>query len=199
MCKSRITAQALREYDLAMGRGRQAVREVAPMLYKPAQGKGAQALRPPGMPLKSSTPRSTTSSQLAVDVPARQVQCGDRCLGFGKITLAFDIPFWRGQRRYLESPNAYARSIAACGPSRRSMRSTAFRPPVAIEQRLSRGGRKSTGGHDHRGLALSASAVRQSWACSTAYTTMPSCSRRPRKAHCRAAAHVSSAGQTIGP
>ncbi len=64
--------------------------------------------------------------------------------GSGKSTLAFDILFNEGQRRYLESLNAYARSIVQ--PAGRPDVDAIYGipPTVAIEQRTSRGGRKST-------------------------------------------------------
>jgi excinuclease ABC subunit A len=64
--------------------------------------------------------------------------------GSGKSTLAFDILFAEGQRRYLESLNAYARQFVQPA-SRPDVDGVAGVPPtVAIEQRTSRGGRKST-------------------------------------------------------
>ncbi len=64
--------------------------------------------------------------------------------GSGKSTLAFDILFNEGQRRYLESLNAYARQFVQ--PASRADVDAIFGipPTVAIEQRSSRGGRKST-------------------------------------------------------
>jgi excinuclease ABC subunit A len=64
--------------------------------------------------------------------------------GSGKSTLAFDILFAEGQRRYLESLNAYARQFVQ--PASRADVDAVFGipPTVAIEQRTSRGGRKST-------------------------------------------------------
>ena len=64
--------------------------------------------------------------------------------GSGKSTLAFDIVFGEGQRRYLESLNAYARQFVQ--PASRPDVDALFGipPTVAIEQRTSRGGRKST-------------------------------------------------------
>lgn len=64
--------------------------------------------------------------------------------GSGKSTLAFDILFQEGQRRYLESLNAYARSMVqpAARPDVDAIHGIA--PTVSIEQRVSRGGRKST-------------------------------------------------------
>ena len=66
--------------------------------------------------------------------------------GSGKSTLAFDILFSEGQRRYLESLNAYARQFVQ--PAARPELDAVFGipPTVAIEQRTSRGGRKSTVG-----------------------------------------------------
>ena len=59
-------------------------------------------------------------------------------------TLAFDILFAEGQRRYLESLNAYARQFVqpAARPDVDAI--SGIPPTVAIEQRTSRGGRKST-------------------------------------------------------
>ncbi|KAF7599555.1 MAG: excinuclease ABC subunit A [Candidatus Dactylopiibacterium carminicum] len=66
--------------------------------------------------------------------------------GSGKSTLAFDIVFAEGQRRYLESLNAYARQFVqpAAKPDVDAIHG--IPPTVAIEQRTSRGGRKSTVG-----------------------------------------------------
>src|SRR5690606_30378702 len=66
--------------------------------------------------------------------------------GSGKSTVAFDILFAEGQRRYLESLNAYARQFVE--PASRADVDAVYGipPTVAIEQRTSRGGRKSTVG-----------------------------------------------------
>ena len=64
--------------------------------------------------------------------------------GSGKSTVAFDIVFGEGQRRYLESLNAYARQFVQPS-SRPDVESVVGVPPtVAIEQRTSRGANKST-------------------------------------------------------
>ena len=64
--------------------------------------------------------------------------------GSGKSTLAFDVLFAEGQRRYLESLNAYVRQFVqpAARPDLDGL--SGMPPAVAIEQRTSRGGRKST-------------------------------------------------------
>jgi len=64
--------------------------------------------------------------------------------GSGKSTLAFDILFAEGQRRYLESLNAYARQFVQAAARADIDAIFGIPPTVAIEQRTSRGGRKST-------------------------------------------------------
>ncbi|UNV90499.1 MULTISPECIES: excinuclease ABC subunit UvrA [unclassified Comamonas] len=140
------TAQALREYDLAMGVGGEAVREVAPMLYKPERkAKAAQALHAKNA-IEIVNAKEHNLKSLTVDVPRGKFNVVTGVSGSGKSTLAFDILFNEGQRRYLESLNAYARSIVQ--PAGRPEVDAVYGipPTVAIEQRLSRGGRKSTVG-----------------------------------------------------
>ncbi|BCX55023.1 MULTISPECIES: excinuclease ABC subunit UvrA [Comamonas] len=140
------TAQALREYDLAMGVGGEAVREVAPMLYKPERkAKAAQALQAKNS-IEIVNAKEHNLKSLTVDVPRGKFNVVTGVSGSGKSTLAFDILFNEGQRRYLESLNAYARSIVQ--PAGRPEVDAVYGipPTVAIEQRLSRGGRKSTVG-----------------------------------------------------
>jgi len=83
---------------------------------------------------------------LSVDIPRGKFNVVTGVSGSGKSTLAFDILFNEGQRRYLESLNAYARSIVQ--PAGRPEVDAVYGipPTVAIEQRLSRGGRRSTVG-----------------------------------------------------
>jgi excinuclease ABC subunit A len=66
--------------------------------------------------------------------------------GSGKSTLAFDILFAEGQRRYLESLNAYARQFVQPAARADVDAVSGIPPTVAIEQRTSRGGFKSTVG-----------------------------------------------------
>jgi excinuclease ABC subunit A len=64
--------------------------------------------------------------------------------GSGKSTLAFDIVFAEGQRRFLDSMSAYARQFVQ-QLERPDVDAVSGLPPtVAIEQRVSRGGGKST-------------------------------------------------------
>lgn len=64
--------------------------------------------------------------------------------GSGKSTLAFDILYAEGQHRYLESLSVYARQFVEVLPRPNVDLVAGIPPTVAIEQRLSRGSKKST-------------------------------------------------------
>ncbi len=131
------TALALREYEAAMGKvhGVEEARAKA-WKTKPAFSNLIQIVNAKEHNLKS----------LSVNIPRGKFNVVTGVSGSGKSTLAFDILFNEGQRRYLESLNAYARSIVQ--PAGRPEVDAVYGipPTVAIEQRLSRGGRKSTVG-----------------------------------------------------
>ncbi|MBU3739757.1 MAG: excinuclease ABC subunit A, partial [Rhodoferax sp.] len=138
------TGQALRDYAQAMGEVH-AVREGGALLASarpvPAAGGGDG----PGS-IQIVHAREHNLKSLSVDIPRGRFSVITGVSGSGKSTLAFDILFNEGQRRYLESLNAYARSIVQ--PAGRPEVDAVYGipPTVAIEQRLSRGGRKSTVG-----------------------------------------------------
>jgi excinuclease ABC subunit A len=64
--------------------------------------------------------------------------------GSGKSSLAFDIIYAEGQRRYIDSLSAYARQFLNIMDRPNVDLLTGIPPTVAIEQRMSQGGRKST-------------------------------------------------------
>jgi len=64
--------------------------------------------------------------------------------GSGKSTLAFDILFAEGQRRFLDSMSAYARQFVEQLEKPDVDSIEGLPPSVAIEQRVTRGGGKST-------------------------------------------------------
>ena len=64
--------------------------------------------------------------------------------GSGKSSLAFDVIYAEGQRRYIDSLSAYARQFMRVMTKPDVDVLCGLPPTVAIEQRLSRGGRTST-------------------------------------------------------
>ncbi len=90
--------------------------------------------------------REHNLKDLSLTIPHHKLTVITGVSGSGKSTLAFDILFNEGQRRYLESLNAYARQFVQ--PAARAEVDAIFGipPTVAIEQRTSRGGHKSTVG-----------------------------------------------------
>ena len=64
--------------------------------------------------------------------------------GSGKSSLAFDVLFAEGQRRYLDSVSAYARQFVSQLPRPKVESVSGLPPTVALEQRTSRGSRRST-------------------------------------------------------
>jgi len=88
--------------------------------------------------------RENNLKNIDVNIPHNKLTVISGVSGSGKSTLAFDLIFGEGQRRYLESLNAYARQFVQ--PAARPDVDAIYGipPAVAIEQRTSRGGRKST-------------------------------------------------------
>jgi excinuclease ABC subunit A len=83
---------------------------------------------------------------LTLSIPRERLTVITGVSGSGKSTLAFDILFAEGQRRYLESLNAYARQFVQPAARADVDAVLGLPPTVAIEQRTSRGGAKSTVG-----------------------------------------------------
>ena len=131
------TAAALRDYAEAL-RPAAALREPAPS-WRVARPDVPQAIR-------IVHAREHNLRNLSVDIPHGRFTVITGVSGSGKSTLAFDILFNQGQRRYLESLNAYARSIVQPAGRPEVDAVWGIPPTVAIEQRLSRGGLKSTVG-----------------------------------------------------
>jgi excinuclease ABC subunit A len=125
------TGKALREYEAAFGKPLKAEEPAGRYLPKAIRIHNA---------------REHNLKNIDVEIPRGRFTVVTGVSGSGKSTLAFDILFAEGQRRYLESLNAYARQFvqAAARPDVDAI--FGIPPTVAIEQRTSRGGRKSTVG-----------------------------------------------------
>ncbi|MDR2128966.1 MAG: ATP-binding cassette domain-containing protein [Burkholderiaceae bacterium] len=133
------TGAALREYVQTLGAATPVQEGRA--AYLPATGP---ARAPEAIEIIHA--REHNLKNLSVRIPSGKFSVITGVSGSGKSTLAFDILFNEGQRRYLESLNAYARSIVQPAGRPEVDAVHGIPPTVAIEQRLSRGGRKSTVG-----------------------------------------------------
>jgi excinuclease ABC subunit A len=136
-CKRSHTGAALQEYERATNRiaGPWAERE------KKAE---EQTRLEPDHAIRIYNAREHNLKGVDIQIPRDRFTVITGISGSGKSTVAFDILFAEGQRRYLESLNAYARQFVQ--PVSRPEVDAIFGvpPTVAIEQRTSRGGRKST-------------------------------------------------------
>jgi excinuclease ABC subunit A len=81
---------------------------------------------------------------LSVQIPRESMVVITGLSGSGKSSLAFDVLFAEGQRRFLDSMSPYARQFATQLERPEVDRVWGLPPTVAIEQRLTRGGGKST-------------------------------------------------------
>lgn len=81
---------------------------------------------------------------ISLDIPLNEMVVFTGLSGSGKSTLAFDLLFSEGQRRYLDCLNTYARQFVEQMEKPAVDSITGLPPTVAIEQRTSRGGGKST-------------------------------------------------------
>ena len=88
--------------------------------------------------------RENNLRDISVCIPREKLVVITGVSGSGKSTLAFDILFSEGQRRFLDSLNAYARQFVEHMPRPDVDAVHGLPPTVSIEQRISRGGGKST-------------------------------------------------------
>ena len=80
--------------------------------------------------------------------------------GSGKSSLAFDTIYAEGQRRYVESLSAYARQFLGLMEKPDVDAIEGLSPAISIEQKTAGHNPRSTVGHGHRDLRLSAPALR---------------------------------------
>jgi excinuclease ABC subunit A len=81
---------------------------------------------------------------ISLDIPRDEMVVVTGLSGSGKSTLVFDIVYAEGQRRYIDSLSAYSRQFIKVMARPNVDLLTGLPPTVAIEQRMSRGGRNST-------------------------------------------------------
>ena len=88
--------------------------------------------------------RQHNLKNLSLSIPRNAMCVVTGLSGSGKSSLAFDLLFAEGQRRFLDSMSPYARQFATQLERPDVDRVSGLPPAVAIEQRLTRGGGKST-------------------------------------------------------
>src|SRR5262249_35279150 len=133
-CGNSHTGIALAAYEAAIGTP-SALALPAPILREEAR----RAHAPDAIRIHNAREHNLKSIDVAI--PRERFTVVTGVSGSGKSTLAFDILFAEGQRRYLESLNAYARQFVQ--PAARPDVDAIYGipPTVAIAQRVSRGGR----------------------------------------------------------
>jgi excinuclease ABC subunit A len=109
-----------------------------------ADGGASQRLEPMPRAIQIRGARHHNLKNISVDIALNEMTVVTGLSGSGKSTLAFDLLFSEGQRRYLDSLNAYARQFVEQLERPDVDSITGIPPSVAIEQRVTRGGRKST-------------------------------------------------------
>lgn len=107
-------------------------------------GNSKSALRHPPSALTVTGAREHNLKNVNVTIPHYQLSVVTGVSGSGKSTLAFDIIFGEGQRRFMESMSPYARQFVEQLPRPDLDQLSGIQPTVAIEQRVTRGSRKST-------------------------------------------------------
>ena len=88
--------------------------------------------------------REHNLKNISLSIPRDKMVIITGLSGSGKSTLAFDILFAEGQRRFLDSMSPYARQFVEQLEKPDVDLLTGLPPTVAIEQRVTRGGGKST-------------------------------------------------------
>ncbi|MBL8493560.1 MAG: excinuclease ABC subunit UvrA, partial [Rhodocyclaceae bacterium] len=136
-CAASHTGTALRQYEASFAQHRPLPLAAEPRPAYRAVTRGDDAIR-------IHNAREHNLKNIDISLPRDKFTVITGVSGSGKSTLAFDIVFGEGQRRYLESLNAYARQFVQPASKPDVDAIWGIPPTVAIEQRTSRGGRKST-------------------------------------------------------
>ena len=109
-----------------------------------AKGKGQRNLPGRNSAICVVGAKEHNLQDVSLDIPRDEMIVVTGLSGSGKSTLVFDIVYAEGQRRYIDSLSAYSRQFIKVLAKPNVDLLTGIPPTVAIEQRMSRGGRNST-------------------------------------------------------
>jgi excinuclease ABC subunit A len=135
-------------------------RQRVPQTSRPQGGTLAGATSVSSAEIKVTEPKSTYNAHprsltvrgarehnlknISCEIPHNKISVITGVSGSGKSSLAFDIIFAEGQRRFMESMSAYARQFVEQMPRADVDELHGIAPTIAIEQRVTKGTRKST-------------------------------------------------------
>ncbi len=126
-----------RSFQFSEGESLRAAEEATPYLTENRKPKTENSIQILGA-------REHNLKNIDLEIPRDELVVITGLSGSGKSTLAFDILFAEGQRRFLDSMSTYARQFVEQMEKPEIDSISGLPPTVAIEQRISRGGGKST-------------------------------------------------------
>ncbi len=134
------SVQELLVADTATGRALKTSQQVPRTQRRKASQKSTRARAT----LSVQGAREHTLRDISVEIPHNQMTLVTGPSGSGKSTLAFDVVFAEGQRRFLETLTPYARRFLPTLPRPHVDRVDGVPPSIALEQRTTRMGARST-------------------------------------------------------
>lgn len=140
-CEASWTGRFLAE-KFNEGSRRLTVQEKAPAYGAAANRVAEAAAAPNAISIRGA--REHNLKNISIDIPRDEFVVVTGLSGSGKSSLAFDLVFAEGQRRFLDSMSVYARTFVEQMEKPDVDVISGVPPTVAIEQRISRGGGKST-------------------------------------------------------
>lgn len=109
-----------------------------------AAGSGVMPARSSPRRLVVTRAREHNLRDVSVEIPHQSLCVVTGPSGSGKSTLAFDVVFAEGQRRFLDTLTPYARQFLPSMPRPDVDQVSGVPPSIALEQRTSRAGARST-------------------------------------------------------
>ena len=136
------TGAALRESAEASSGAARAGREPRARAAAPSAEPAEGALGAPFIAVSHA--REHNLKEVSCAIPHGKICVVTGPSGLGKSSLAFDVVFAEGQRRFMETLTPYARQFLPTLPRPDVDSVTGVPPSIALEQRTSRGGSNST-------------------------------------------------------